>query len=247
VSAQRVVIYGPGGIGKTELCANIKQIAGMRPLFVDIGTGSSFLDVDRVEPAPQTWEELRGALHEQSLWKDHNAVVVDDLTTAENLAVRWTLANVMAERAGGSSAQVNSIEGYGWGKGYTHVYETFLQLLGDLDAHVRAGRTVLCIAHDCTAKVPNPAGIDYIRYEPRLQNTDKGNIRSRVKEWADHLLFIGYDVFSRDGKAQGSGTRTIYPNETPTQLAKSRSLESPIVYERGSAELWKQLLKPQGA
>jgi hypothetical protein len=164
------------------------------------------------------------------------------LTTAETLAVAWTLQNVKADRKEGG-VFVNSIEGYGWGKGYTHVYETFLQLLGDLDAHIRQGRTVICIAHECTAKVPHPAGEDYIRYEPRLQNADKGNIRMRVKEWADHLLFIGYDVFAKDGKGIGAGTRTIYPCERATHLAKSRSLDAEIIYQRGSAELWNLLLK----
>lgn len=235
---QRIVVYGPGGIGKTELASNLKSV-GIRPLFFDIGTGSGFLDVERVDPAPQTWEDLRAALHSTELLEPYDAIVIDDMTTAESLAVAWTLANVTRERG----ETCKSIEGYGWGKGYTHVYETFLQLLGDLDMQIRAGRTVVCIAHECTSRVPNPAGDDWIRYEPRLQNTEKGNIRSRVKEWADHLLFVGYDVFSEDGKAKGAGTRTIYPCEMPTHLAKSRLLADPIEYTKGSAELWKLLLK----
>lgn len=237
---QRVVIYGPGGVGKTELASNLKGI-GLKPLFFDCGSGSHFLDVARIDGL-STWEDLRGALQDHSLAKDFNAVVLDDLTTAENLGVQWTLKNIPHEKG----HLVQSIEGYGWGKGYTHIYETFLMLLGDLDAHIRAGRTVVCIAHDCTAKVPNPAGEDWIRFEPRLQNTDKGNIRARVKEWCDHLLFVGYDVFSKDGKATGAGTRTIYPVEMPTHLAKSRLLGDPIVYERGSCDLWRELLTPEG-
>lgn len=236
---QRVVLFGPGGIGKSELASNLRAI-GRRPLFLDIGTGTNFLDVERVEPAPQTWEEMRAALHETSLWNGYDVVVLDDLTTAESFDIAWTLEHVQAERSGGG-INVNSIEGYGWGKGYTHVYETFLQLLGDLDMHTRAGRQVICIAHECTAKVPNPAGEDFIRYEPRLQNSDRGNIRAKVKEWADHLLFIGYDIFAKDGKAKGTATRTIYPVEMPTHMAKSRSLQAPIVYERGSAALWQEI------
>jgi hypothetical protein len=239
-SHQRVVLYGSGGIGKSELASNLKGI-GMKPLFIDIGNGTSFLDVDRI-PDLTTWDELRAALHDQELWKGYNAVVIDDLSSAESLAAQWVIANVPSS----GTSRADSIESYGWGKGYTHVYETFLQLLGDLDAHIRAGRTVVCIAHECTAKVPNPAGADYIRYEPRLQNSNQANIRARVKEWADHLLFVGYDVFARDGKATGSGTRTIYPVEMPTHLAKSRSLSSPIVYERGSFDLWRQLLTTEG-
>lgn len=234
---QRVVIYGPGGIGKTELCANLKSI-GRKPQIVDIGSGSGFIDIDRVEPTPTNWDELRSALNDPALWPAYDTVVIDDLTTAESMAVQWTLANIKA-----SGATVNSIEGYGWGKGYVHVYETFLQLFGDLDLHIRAGRMVVCVTHECTAKVPNPSGDDWIRFEPRLQNRNDGNIRSRLKEWCDHLLFIGYDVFAEDGKAKGSGTRTIYPRELPTHMAKSRSLSEPIVYQKGSADLWKKLLK----
>lgn len=240
-------MYGPGGVGKSELASNLKAV-GIRPLFLDIGSGTGFLDVDRIGPEDglSGWADLRAVLHDESIWRDFGAVVIDDLTTAEKWALDWTLENVPAERAGGNNIRVTSIEGYGFGKGYVYLFETFLQLLGDLDAHNRAGRHVVCIAHDDTARVPNPAGQDYIRYEPRLQNSKSGNVRARVKEWADHLFFIGYDIFAKDGKATGAGTRTIYPCEMPTHLAKSRSLDTPIVYERGSADLWAKLLNIGG-
>lgn len=235
---QRTVIYGPGGVGKTELAANLKQV-GIRPLFLDIGTGTSFLDVERVSGIA-SWDELRAALNDETLWNGFNAVVIDDLTSAEELVKRWILENVSNEKGN----RVNSIEGYGFGKGYTHVYEVFLQLLADLDRHIQAGRHVICIAHECTSNVPNPFGEDFLRYEPRLQTLKDGknSIRARVKEWTDHLLFVGFDVFvNESGKGQGSGTRTIYPIEMPTHMAKTRCLAEPIPYQRGSAELWVKL------
>lgn len=218
----------------------MKQV-GIRPLFLDIGSGTGFLDVDRISGI-ESWDELRAALHDESLWVNFDAVVIDDLTKAEELGNQWTLANVPHEKG----HYVTSIEGYGFGKGLTHTYETFLQLLGDLDAHIRNKRQVVCIAHECTATVPHPGGEDFIRYEPRLQspNSGKNSIRHRVKEWCDHMFFIGFDlIVNKDGKAQGSGTRTIYPAEMPTHWAKSRGLDSPIIYERGSAELWNQLFR----
>lgn len=241
---QRIVVYGPGGVGKSELCANLNQV-GVKPLFLDIGNGTSFLNVDRVSDIT-TWADLRAVLHEPNIWKGYGAVIIDDLTKAEELAAEWTLANVPKERKDGTKETVSSIEGYGWGKGLTHVYETFLLLLGDLDKHVREGRQVVCIAHECTANVPNPGGEDFIRYEPRLQSpaSGKSSVRHRVKEWADHMLFIGFDLFVREnGKATGAGTRTIYPVEMPTHWAKSRSLTQPIPYVKGSADIWKQLLQ----
>lgn len=237
--AQKTVIYSSGGAGKTSLAANIEQ-CGIRPLFLDLEEGSSACNVARVDTI-RTWEELRGALHNESLWSGYGAVVIDSLTRAEEMAVRWTLENVPHEKG----HFVTSVEGYGFGKGLTHVYETFLQLLGDLDAHCRRGRYVICTAHECTSNVPNPAGEDFIRFEPRLQSptSGKASIRHRVKEWCDHLIYIGYDAaVSKDGKAVGSGTRTIYTTELPMWLAKSRSLSEPIPYAKGSAEFWKQLL-----
>lgn len=235
----KTIIYGPGGCGKTSFAALISE-CGVKPLFLDLEQGSKFHDVQRIDSI-ETWDEMRSALHNQTLFDGFDAVVIDSLTKAEELATAWTIQNVKHEKG----HYVDSIEGYGFGKGMTHVYETFLQLLGDLDSHHRRGRHIIGIAHECTANVPNPTGEDWLRYEPRLQSpaSGKASIRHRVKEWCDHLIYIGFDTaVSKDGKATGAGTRTIYPVELPTWWAKSRSLSNPIPYENGSAEFWKQLL-----
>lgn len=141
--------------------------------------------------------------------------------------------------------KIQRIEDYGFGKGYQHVYETFLTLLGDLDQHTRAGRNVILICHDCTATVPNPAGEDYLRYEPRLQSptSGKSSIRLRVREWSDHLLFIGYDLSVKNGKGdQRTGSsRTIYPVERPHCMAKSRTISVPEALNKNDASFWTKL------
>jgi len=237
----KVVVYGPGGVGKSELCSLLFQL-GIRPLVLDLDNETGHLDVARV--VIESWDELRAALHNRELLKQFDAVIVESLTKAEEMAVDWTLANVKHEKG----HTVTSVEGYGYGKGYSHVYETFLKLLADLDGVIKMGKHVVCTAHDCTTNVPNPSGEDWIRWEPRLQHpaSGKASIRLRVKEWATHLLYIGYDqIVNEDGKAKGSGTRTIYPRELPSHLAKSRTLSEPIPYLQGDAELWKQLLNKE--
>lgn len=233
-------MYGPGGVGKTKLCSLIDQI-GVRPYFVDVEGGSMRLNVKRAKPVPATFQEVRDILHDNNLWSQYDAVVIDSFTKLEELALRHVLDTVKTE--GGKSC--TSIEGYGYGKGFSYVYETFLQVLGDLDALHRAGKFILATAHECTANVPNPNGDDWIRYEPRLQSpaSGKSSIRHKVKEWCDHLLFVGYDVaVNEDGKGRGGATRTIFPSERPTHWAKSRSgLTSPLVYNDGSPEIWQQL------
>ena len=235
--AQRIGLYGPGGIGKTSLAA-----AAPGPVvFLDLDDGMSLLglDVQRVA-AVDSWEALRCAVQIDG-WDGVRTLVIDSATRAEELAVAWTCRNVPTDKG----ATVQRIEDYGYGKGYTHVYETFMLLMGDLDQHVRAGRNVVLICHDCTATVPNPTGEDYPRFEPRLQapNSGKASIRLRMREWLDHLLYIGYDVAVQKGKGQGEGTRTIYPVALATCMAKSRTLDVPFAYERGSTELWDALFQ----
>ena len=141
--------------------------------------------------------------------------------------------------------KAKSVEGYGYGKGYTYVYDMFLPLLAALNVHAKQGRNVIIVCHDCTTNVPNPIGEDWIRYEPRLQSPSSGksSIRLRCREWADHVLFLGYDMdVNKEGKATGHGSRTIYPQELPSFMAKSRTLVDPLPLTRLDGTLWKLLI-----
>src|SRR5262245_49251093 len=191
--AQRTLLYGPGGIGKSSLSARAPGV-----IFLDVENGTRELDVPRVEGI-ETFADLRACLQSSAL-DGFKTIVLDSVTKAEELAIAHTLATVPHEKG----HLVKSLEAYGFGKGYQHVYDTFLLLLQDLDRQVRAGRNVILIAHDCTADVPNPVGEDFIRFEPHLQapKSGKASIRNRVIQWADHVLFLGYDVVSEDGKGK---------------------------------------------
>ncbi len=238
VEGQKIIVYGPGGVGKTELASNMKHI-GMRPLWLDVGNSSKFQDIERVNDLSD-WNDLRAVLHSHELIKQYDAIVIDDLSSAQDWAEAWTCENVKDEKGNFH----RSISKYPYGKGYEYNYDTFMCLLGDLDAVSRLGVHIIAIAHECITKAPNPHGEDYIRYMPRLQETDKGksSIRSRMKEWCDHLLFIGYDIaIGEDGKGKGQGTRAIYGSEFPTHWAKTREAFDPMVYEKGSSEIWSHL------
>jgi hypothetical protein len=242
-SGHRIVIFGPGGIGKTTLAATAPGPVAFFDLDDSLGIIRPQLPepvrtrINRVGCAPR-WQDIRDMLGRPG-WDEIRTIIIDSATRAEELAVEHTLATVPHEKG----HRVQRVEDYGFGKGYSHVYDTFLPLLGDLDQHARAGRHVILICHDCTASVPNPNGEDWIRYEPRLQSPSSGksSIRLRVREWADHVLFVGYDVDVHDGKAKGSGTRTIYPNELPHCMAKSRTLSQPLQLNKFDLTLWPQL------
>lgn len=237
-AGHRVVLYGPGGIGKTTMAANAPGPVAFFDLDESLGRLSGLPDVS-VAPC-ESWDELRGALQSEG-WDGINTIVIDSATKAEEMAIAHTLEHTLQD-----GKRSTSIEGYGYGKGYGYVFDTFLPLLGDLDRHARTGRNVVLICHDCTSTVPNPTGEDWLRYEPRLQspNSGKASIRLRVREWADHVLFIGYDVaVSKDGKGSGSGTRTLYTAELPHCMAKSRTTQETIPIGPDGAEVWASVLK----
>lgn len=239
LGAQRCVLYGPGGIGKSSLAALMPG----KNLFIDLEGGTNELDVKRIgRDRVPTFAHFRALLMSPIVSAFDN-IHIDTGTKLEELALAHTLATVKHEKTG---QLVSSIEGYGFGKGYQHVYDTFMLALADIDRLVERGKNVTLICHDCVADVPNPAGDDFIRYEPHLQAPKSGraSIRNRVVQWADHVLFVAYDVnVTKEGKGQGGGTRTVYTAERPTHIAKSRRLGGePVLYEHaGDDTIWQHL------
>lgn len=245
-AGHRVLLYGPGGIGKTTLACQLpgpvaffdldESLARLRPQLETAGRLANIRPVAGLH----AWADLRAALQSDG-WDGVHSIVLDTATKAEEWAVEHTLANTLQD-----GKHATSVEGYGYGKGYGYVFDTFLPLLADLDRHARSGRNVVLICHDCTSTVPNPAGEDWLRYEPRLQspNSGKASIRLRAREWADHVLFIGYDVsVTKAGKGVGSGTRTLYTAELPHCMAKSRTTQETVPLGTDGAEVWAQVLK----
>ncbi len=212
---------------------------GVRMLFLDIEQGTKNLDVARIDSI-ETFEELRAALHNTELMNEYDGVVIDSLTKAEEFATSFVVRTVPHEKG----KPIAGIEDYGFGKGFSHVYESLLTILGDLDALVRRGKHVVCIAHDCITSPENPDGENFAKSQPRLQTSKDGknSFRYRVLEWTDHLLCIKYDVAVVNGKGVGGGSRAIHTQEMPQFWAKSRTLSGSIVYEKGNPELWKRLL-----
>jgi hypothetical protein len=221
----RILVYGPGGIGKTTLACSLpgpvaffdldESLQRLRPQLEAEGMLANVVPVEGIT----TWAGLRSALQSDG-WDGIKTIIIDTGTKAEELAIAWMFANIKEK-----GVSVSRMEDYGYKSGYRHLFDTFNLLLCDLDAHARAGRNVVLVCHECAAKVPNPQGIDWIRYEPRLAQDDKNcQLRYRVKEWADHVLAFIYDVsVGKDGKGMGSGTRAVYASELPHCMAKSRT------------------------
>lgn len=225
--AQKIVVYGVEGIGKTTLASQFP-----RPLFIDTEGGSHHLDVPRVE-TPKSWEALLATVAAVKAERPCATLVIDTADWAERLCQQHVCAK------GGKS----SIEDWGYGKGYVMMAEEFGRLLDALTDLTEAGIHALLLAHSEVRKFeePNEAGA-YDRWELKLSKTGQKKIAPMVKEWADAVLFLNYvqtvENVAKDGqapkyKARG-GRRVIYATHHPCWDAKNRwgmPDESPLAWE----------------
>lgn len=218
-AGHRVLLYGAAGAHKTSIaCAapgtvavwdGENSLAVLRDKFTACGVKSPLV------LRAADFQELRAELNSGG-WETIRTLVIDSGTVLE----QWIAAQVCRGKG------VSSLEDIPYGKGYSLAHDEWCKVLVDLERHTREGRNVILVAHDCSAKIANPAGADFLRFEPRLMHTSEGknSNRYRAKEWADHVVFASYDVNTKEGgKAEGKGTVTLRTTEQPWYLAKSRT------------------------
>lgn len=249
---EKVVGYGGSGVGKTTLFSTMPGA-----IFIGLDDGGRKIKnpitgspVDHVEGV-ETFDDVRDALNQTNLWPDGSSVIVDTLTVLENLAEPWMFDHIKHEKGG----TVSSIEGYGYGKGYTHLYETMRLILQDLDGLVHRGINVGLICQTAAVKRANPGGLDFLEDGPKLSHpsSEKNSVRLHVCEWADHVLRIGFLAQhvegakdAKVGKVKGGTERAIFTMPEAHYFAKTRTLTDPVVSFEEAADnsIW-QLMFPE--
>ena len=206
---QKAVIYGPEGVGKSTLASLTPD-----PVFLDTEGGTHHLDVVRLDAA-SSWEEIKAAIA-QLAKADHpfKSLIID---TADWLEKR--LAEHLCRKA-----NKDSIEDYGYGKGWVLLAEEFARFLNSLDPLLARGMHVVFLAHSTVKKfeAPDQAG-SYDRFELKLSKS----VAPLLKEWADVVLFANYvtRIAEKDtGKTRGVGgkERVLYATHTAAYDAKNR-------------------------
>ena len=204
---QRVVIYGVESVGKTTFASKFPS-----PLFLDIEGGSNHLAVDRV--AVSSWKEL-GECIQEAKRTDYETIVIDSADWAERLAVEDLLA----------TNKKQSVEDFGFGKGWVMTAEKMSRFLTALDTLIDAGKHVVVLAHSKVQRTEPPDILAaYDRYELKLSKQSS----PLVKEWADELWFFRFKtkaVSQENGKAKGIGgkERIILTTHSAAYDAKTRS------------------------
>ena len=206
--AQKVVLYGVEGIGKTSLSAQTPD-----PLFIDTEGGTAHLDVRRLQK-PETWDELIALIKEVAATPDVcRTLVIDTADWAETMAIDYICQKY----------KQSGRESFGYGKGYTYLSEEFARLLAACDEVILSGKNVVITAHAKMRKqeLPDEQGA-FDRWELKLSK----QTAPLLKEWPDALLFLNFKTLvvatdSNTHKAQG-GKRVMFTSHHPCWDAKNR-------------------------
>ena len=209
VRPQKAVIYGPEGVGKSTLASGLPE-----PVFLDTEGGTHHLDVARL-PDIRGWTDITGAVGQLAKAEHPFKTLVVD--TADWLEKR--LAEHLCAKA-----NKDSIEDFGYGKGWVQLAAEFARFLNSLDILLGRGMHVVFLAHATVRKfeAPDQAG-SYDRFELKLSK----QVAPLLKEWCDTLLFANYltKVAEKDnGKTRGVGgkERVIFATHTAAYDAKNR-------------------------
>lgn len=208
----RVVLYGVEGIGKSTFAAGAPN-----PVFIAAEDGTAQLDIPRF-PMPDDfkYQDVLDAIETLATEShDFQTIAIDTLDWLEPLIWRR-----VCERDG-----KQSIEDFGFGRGYVAALDEWRILLAALERLRRArSMHVVLVAHSSIKAFRNPEGEDFDRYEMKLN----AKASALVKEWADLVLFATYETFAvkneRTKRVKGisTGARIMHTVRTAAWDAKSR-------------------------
>lgn len=210
--AQKVVVYGPEGIGKSTFAAQFPE-----PLFIDTEGSTDNMDVSRLDK-PSSYTMLKNEI----AWVKANptvckTLVIDTIDWAESLIVDDICA----------LHQKKGIEDFGYGNGYVYVKEELGRFLNSLSELVDLGINIVLTAHAQIRKFEQPDEMgSYDRWELKLGKKTSSQTAPLVKEWADMVLFANYKtvVMTADNKKKKAtgGQRVLYTQHHPAWDAKNR-------------------------
>lgn len=211
--APKIVVAGPGKIGKTTFAA-------MAPNAVGILTEDGADAVDaQAFPLATSLQDVYDAIG-VLLNEDHEfkTVFIDSLDWTEPL-----LHDYVCRKNGW-----NNIEAPGYGRGYIAAAEEWRNFLNGLEAlRQQKGMGVILIAHDKIKRIEDPLTEGYDSHVLKLHD----RAAALVQEWADVIGYAGYRVFTtkidagfgnKETKATTTGERILHVEPHPAHCGGNR-------------------------
>ena len=211
--APKIVIAGPGKIGKTTFAAHAPNAIGI--LTED---GADAVDASAF-PLCQSLDDVYSAigtlLNEKHQFE---SVFLDSLDWLEPLLHQHVCqANKWA-----------SIEAPGYGKGYIAAAEEWRNLLSGFEAlRQQKGMAVVLIAHDKIKHFESPMHDGYDQYVLKLHD----RAAALVQEWADVIGWANYRIVTtqsdagfgnKETKARTTGERILHVEPHPAHMGGNR-------------------------
>lgn len=207
-TAQKVVLYGVEGIGKSTFASQFPS-----PIFIDTEGSTSNMNVQRL-PKPTSWQMLMDEVDYVKQSQVCQTLIIDTADWADYLCQTYLCAKHKWE----------SIESPGYGQGYVYVREEFGRLLNKLSDLTEMGINIILTAH--TEMKKEEKADEFGKYDHYQLKMSK-YAAALVKEWADMVLFANFettiitDSKTKSKKAVG-GNRVIYTTHHPAWDAKNR-------------------------
>lgn len=215
----RVLIYGPGGVGKSTFCSKCKDV-----YFLPTEDGVNDIHVPQYKEQITSLDLLYRILDKLLNGKHpYKAICLDSTGSTESLiieAIESRLKRTTNNKSPKSIQEMND----DFGSGYTAIANEWRELLKKFDElRLKRDINILLTAHAKREKVVNLEGKDYDRFTLDLIGQKSSKV---ITNWCDHVLFARQDVSiaaeSKHKLLASSGSLSIYTRGTATFSAKTR-------------------------
>lgn len=218
----RIMIYGPQKIGKSTFAAMAPD-----PVFIQIEDGLDGL-CDPTTKAPLEVSHFPQATTLQDVLDAMRTLLAEE-HTFKTLAVDsldWLEALIWKEVC--LKGGVESIEEFGYGKGYVEALSHWRHFLDGLNAlRNYKGMALVLLAHAEIKSFNSPTTSNFDRYQPKLHKSASALVQEAVDvigfvNWETVIVEekMGFNAVTK--KAKGSGKRVLHMEERPAFLAGAR-------------------------